>query len=296
MVIFMLIFNFSFAGLAPNFCGIQINQLSKQIDEQRVYNGGLYYLGFFQGFYEFPLHIQTIDYIGETVATADLLSYTVSFSAQYRLRNTEKGEIIWLYKNYQNNEQIRSQLKSLLLAAVKEVSTSQITSEMYTEDRRNVRTIFEAKIKDVFDGVGVTLEKFLLYNIEVEASLNRKINEKVVESQIKKKTQFEQASALLVKEIDQFNANANAFKNVLLAEANAYGVEVVANAEAAGFRNITAVRSTAYTSAAETLGLTETELMEYLWLRSIKTKAAQGSKFMVGFDGQDTRLRDFLVE
>ena len=130
MIVFVVIFTQLFARIAPNYCGIQINELTKTINEDRVYNGGLYFLGFFQGFYDFPLHVQTIEFEDETVLSSNVYSIRLSYSVQYKLRNTEAGEILFLYKEFQTNDKIKGILRSSLTSSIKDISVGDSISQL----------------------------------------------------------------------------------------------------------------------------------------------------------------------
>ncbi len=117
----MIIFACSFATLEPNEAGLVYNSVTQVLNKEKVYTGGRYLVGPGMTFMVFPLYAQNIDLDNQLVTSQSKQQFTISVSLQYKLLNTEKGEIVSIYNNYNNKlSALNSQLMSIAVQAIKE--------------------------------------------------------------------------------------------------------------------------------------------------------------------------------
>lgn len=310
-------FSASFLTLQPNEAGILMNSITNTIDRTRVYTGGRYYVGMFKKFIVFPLYATTLDLPPLSITTgASELSggqtgssgqtLTINISIQYRLQNTaEGGEIVEIYNDYNGNiARLTSAIVSISQAEVQKICSKippeaffgQKTSfDMDGGSRDSVDLAIVKGLRSALNVTRVNIENVFVKEIDFANANYISAVENVVVSRQKTITQsvIAEQQSLTVNQ-DSFRVQAEAYVAKVIASANGYASETTAKATGESFTMVTNAQQTAFAKIAGNLGLNPSQLLQYLYLQSLKAKALT-SKFVAGFGAPGGLLHDYVV-
>jgi len=279
-----ILFGVSFDTLEPTQVGIKYNNNLVEIQTDKVYDNGRYYLGVGLKFIKFPVDLQDLEFRGSEAVTAwskegQLLNLDVSM--YYRLR---RQDIIKLYRRYETGYPFR--LKLIALESIKEVSTHYEATDFFNQ-RPQISEDMRASIAAKFDADFTDVELFNLRAIGLPNGFDNKIVDKVVQAQ-----QYQTAvNNLAIVQVQASNnvirGNGDALINETLASANASASLVTENAIATALAHLRDVEAQSYSLLQIALNLTGADLLRYRWAQIIdklQGKTDTAFSYIIGFD------------
>jgi regulator of protease activity HflC (stomatin/prohibitin superfamily) len=279
-----ILFGVSFDTLEPTQVGIKYNFNLVDIQDNKVYDNGRYYLGVGLHFIKYPINLQNLDFIGtESVRCwskeGQLLKLDVSMN--YRLR---RRDVIKIYRRYETGFHLR--LKLIALESIKEVSTHYEATDFFNQRPQiseEMRNAIAAKFNTDFTDV----ELFNLRAIDLPDGFENKIVDKVVKAQEYQTAVNRLAIAQVRAANDVIRGNGDALINETLASANADAELVTENAKATALFHLRDTEAQAYSQLQLALNLTGADLLRFRWaqiLDKLQGKTDTDFSYIIGFD------------
>ena len=251
--------------------GIDYNTITRKVDRSKVYESGLYWLGFGHKFIKFPKILQTVEFSPDSDATAgplisrtqDGLAVTLEISFQYKLIKSELQDLYAEFNEYYEDTFVR-----IARDVLRDV-TGNYTAISFFNNRTVVGNAMQDELGAQFEEVHATVEFLQLRKVDLPDAFENAIEQAEVARQEIQTALFEQQAALIRAQTAILEAQAQA--NITIIEANAsataFLIQIEAQAKAVNI-TLTAERL-AYYALAQELGLNSTELLAYLWIQAI---------------------------
>jgi len=280
----VVLFGVSFDTLEPTQVGIKYNFNLVDIQENKVYDNGRYYLGVGLHFIKYPVRLVNLDFLGSNSvrcwsAEGQLIKLDVSLG--YRLR---RKDVVKIYKRFGTAYNLR--LKLLALEGIKEVSTRYEATDFFSQ-RVQISTAMRQHIAAKFAAEFADIELFNLRQIDLPDGFENKILDKVIKAQ-----EYQTAlNLLLIAQVRATNnvirGNGDALINETLAGADADALRVTENAKSTALRSLREAEAGAYQSLQVALNLNGTDLLRFRWAQimdKLQNKAGTDFSYVVGFD------------
>jgi regulator of protease activity HflC (stomatin/prohibitin superfamily) len=266
-----------FSSLEATEYGLDYSWISKTISPE-VKENGLYFIGIGHSFIHFPKNLQTIEFSNDRTAvrkpiesrTSDGLEVTLEISFQYILLPEKLFE---LYNTFgPNYDKIFTNVAVDLLTE----EATKYTAYDFFMDRGRIKTDFQLSLDKIFKDICFSNISFLqLRNVDLPNLFEQSIQESEV-----KKQDIQKANAELNKvtvEIDTRVKAAEFQKNVTinLAKGEAGAIQQENEAQVASLTQVQAAQGEAYKKLKENLGMTNTELLNYIKTKMVKNGHGQ---------------------
>jgi len=269
-LIFILFFSFSSIGV--NEVGLDYSSLFKSIDS-KTYGSGYYYIGITHSFLRFPSVVQNLEFSREPKAnmgpiksrTLDGLEVQLEISFQYRLMYEKLYEMYMKYGPHYE--------KIFVVTAVDVLTdmTTKFTAYKFFYDRQLIGDSMKKELSAAYNtNCFAVIEALQLRTVDLPDLFEESIQETEV-----KKQDIERAKAELNKvlvECETKVKEAEFQKNVTINRAMGE-VSIIEQNNLADVQNtlITQLQQTeAYLVLKNTLGMTNTQLLEYIKAKMVK--------------------------
>lgn len=285
LVVFIILLK-STRSLNPTEIGIYRNGITKNIDYNKVYTSGIFFLGPFAGFIKFPYTVQYFEnnitsrtsvYLFLLFQDSNIISFV--YSVEYRLI---ASEIIDLYKKYSTNYEklFISEINSKLIT-----EAQSYLNEKYYYERDVISDNMKNIVESFFNDNYVSFIGFQLKEITVSKVVEDKVIDTVVKQITNSITEFESRIEVINKESEQLYASAQAEVDVLITQSENDGKVIVQNATAIGFKTEQEAEIEGLMKINE-IGLTIDNLIKFKWLVDIDNIK----------DGNQTRITGFKTD
>lgn len=242
------------------------NKISGKVDFSRTYDTGFYWKGFFNKFIKFDTTLQTIEMKEGSILSArtkDGLSISLDVSFQYRIQ-PDNAQLIYMdYLLKYEDTYLR----------VARDSIRDVCSVFNAIDFFNNRTyigdvMFEQVSSDLntlYADVGL----LQLRNVDLPDSFEKALENVEIARQEYEVALREQEAAIIRADTKVIEAAAAAQVQVIGATATAESYVIEMQAIAEGLNITLAAEADAIYALGQTLGLNNTELLSYLWIKAI---------------------------
>jgi regulator of protease activity HflC (stomatin/prohibitin superfamily) len=262
---------FSFKSVGATSYGLKINWINKRISED-AYGPGFHFIGIEHEFIRFPsttIEVQFFESADDDATSpldsrsSDGLLIEIQLSFHYRL---VKEDLYDLYKTFAKryNDAISGQARSTL----RDVAANYKAIEFFfnrTQIANDMELALSEELGDMFSYVVF----FQLREFDLPDDFEESIRKVQIAQQDIEAAKYEQQAAIIRAETAIFEAVA--FKNATIvnaeATAEAFLINIDAQAQALNI-TLTAERL-AYYAFAETLNMSSSELLAYLWIKAI---------------------------
>jgi len=267
LIIAIVLISVSFSKLDANEVGLDYSANSLTIDTTQLYQPGVQFLGVGHSFIKFPTNIQSLDLIGAdnvVARTKDGLQITLEAKLLFELIK-DVNSMATLYLMFPAGY-LPAYLE-IARSVIRDVASAFTASEIYTY-RDNVTNAMQDQLAVYFNDVFATLNNFLLTDFELPTVFQTALTATETALQEQARVQFEISTTITdtetlvlssVKTAQIIALSANATATALLLDYSAQIVQVAANVGAS---------VTSYAGLQEALGLSDDELIAYVWLNT----------------------------
>lgn len=287
VLIAILLFALSWSVLDPLEIGLDINTITKTVDNSTVYTGGRYLLGLGHSFVKYPKKLIIIDFspdddcdtcgdVALNAGTKDGQTITVEVTLYYKLNSTELGSLYSTFGQDYAPKFVRIAQSTLKNTCVK------FTALEYFSSRKLIAEQMLNDLQAAFRDVFAEVELLQLRGISLSTSFEDQLTQNVIAVQ-------DQVKAELMKQVSIIQANtqvilAKAQANItnILGQANADANLINEKARAEGTKLIVNIERDAYIALKGDLGLDNAQLFQYLWATRKLRLAASGDTLLVG--------------
>lgn len=272
----------SFDTIKPTQVGIYFDDTDQKMDFSKVYRNGRHCLA--------PGHSFKVKYktkllyfdLGDdglfNCWTKDKQSISLELGVYYRIR--AKG-VTNLYRRHGN--QHKRVWKAMMSEAIRGSTRNFDTTDFFTA-RPMVRNNITASVKNRLKNEQIENITVLINNVYIPTDFESAVTEKVVSQQEEITTLFERNLTLVLAETELIQANADMQVSIIESRASAKAARIVSEASAEVEKIEEEAYADAYRHVQFNLGLTDDQLMKYIWARNLKDQPAT-SKLVVGFKG-----------
>lgn len=259
--------------------GLKYSTWTSSLIDENVYTGGRHYTGFFGKFLIFPATQQTIDFTAESITgrTSDGLAISLQISFQYQL---VKEKIVSIYKS------LGVKYEDIFLQTSRDNlrdTTSLYTAIQFFNNRSLIGVTMEESLNTVFkDLYGTNIPAFQLRSIDLPDSFEDALERAEVARQEIEIAKLEQEKALIDAQTKILEAQSQYNVTIIeaKAEADAYLTIIEAQAKAVNI-TLTAERE-AYYALGQSLNLTSSELLAFLWIDALTQIGEYGNLVIIG--------------
>jgi len=264
-IFFLALLFTSFQGIEPTKYGLIYNDITKSIDQQNVYQGGLHMIGFYRSFITFPSTACTIEFSQQkgadsgplTLRTKEGLALTLHVAFQYRIIREQVGALYSMANKYYSPILIQNSRSMLLRAA------GEYNATAYWEQRAAIGQEMLKELKEKLLESHVEVIQLQLLIIELPKPFEDSIVATQVQKQQKKTYEMQQKSTQIAAETKVKIAAYERQVKVLVSggEASKKLLADLATANAAQARIDTEAKASA--KVKEILKLNTSQLMLY---------------------------------
>lgn len=277
----------SFAVLTPLEAGIRDNTISKAIQTSRVYTAGRWHVGLGNSFLKFPLTYQTIRFsnvVGSDGAALSVNSAlaTIECTFHYTL-NTSM--LIQTYRSFSKSYHTRyvKIAKDIIQSATD--STRFNSSQFYTSRRLISSTLLTA-LTSGLRGSGAIVHDFQLNRVFLPATTQNSIVTNIVQRQTGESTTLNGTIRLIQAESAVIQGEQQQLIQFFIANTTRDASVITQSAAA----NVTAILLTADSMALNslktTIGFSNAEMLQYVWLRNLRINSGEASlSAVLGYSG-----------
>lgn len=262
----------SVATLEATEMGLDYSSVTKSINDQQLYSNGRYFLGVGHSFIMYPKDQQSISFPSEkygslTARTMDGLSVDLEVSFQYRLR-PNLADVVKLYFEW---GKAYDQAYSMLARNVLRDVASRWTAYSFFYNRTDIQTDMQIELTNAIEEVYAVLELLQLLEIKLPKSFESALQETETIRQAIKRNQFDRQDAKVKGENRKKRVQEEA--RVITNQREAQG-NVIMNEKERQVQEFTAETTaeiTSFLALKETVGLTSSEMVDYMWLANFDT-------------------------
>lgn len=260
----------SFNKLGPNELGLDYSANSLTIDYDKLYTGGVHFLGVGHSFIIFPKNVQEIDMqssVESIVArTLDGLEVKIQSRVLFRLVG-EKDALASLYLKFKDD--YITPYRVICRGVVRDVAANFTAFDFWTK-RETIQGSIEAELAHRLQDVHAEVTSFLLANFELPARFQESIYETDARREEFETVEFNMQRE--VKNIASRQAQAEEEVRIIELEARttAQALQNTFAARAFDIAQITNAEVASYTALKEKLGLTSQQLVDLVWLNTLK--------------------------
>jgi len=257
----------SFSKLDANEVGLDYSSNSLTIDMTQLYSPGVQFLGVGHSFIKFPTNIQSIDMIGSgsvVARTYDGLQVNLQAKLLFELVK-DVNSLASLHLMFPDG--YTTPYVEIARSVIRDVASGFTASEFWAY-RDNVTNAMQDALSIKFADVFAKLNNFLLTDFELPLVFQTALTATETALQEQARVQFEISSTVTetetlvlssVKTAEIIALSANASATALLLDFAAETIRVEANVAAA---------VSSYASLQTELGLSDQELITYVWLHT----------------------------
>jgi len=286
------LFGGAFAVLGPTSYGLDLNSVTKTVDESKVFTSGRYFLGLGHSFLEFPRELQIIDFSSDPdsggpvlrAGTADGQAVTLEVTVYYQL---EQASVVDLYRLY--NLDYNQAFVRIAQAELKNVAV-QFDTDAYFSRRADIANRMLNDVAKALRDVHATTQFVLLRNIGLPSSIETSLVAKIVAEQEKRTARFNREIAFVNAQTEVIRATANANITQINGEAKADANLIKEKGRAEGTQLVLRAEQEALGALQRELGFDTDQLYRYLWATRKLRVAPAKDTLIVGFDGANTLL------
>lgn len=287
----LAVFAMSWQSVAPTEYGLLYNKITGVVSTEKSYTSGRYLVGPTSEFIKFPATQVMLDFsnrstnppidarTGSDVNDPDSGGQPVklSLSIIYRMNSTRLGRI---YRDF--STQYESRYVQFVRQAVSDVS-QRFNPTMFWLKRSEISTHMQQAVNELLSKEGgahvVSLQlvavdfsqKYEDSIISIQLATQYRTTQEYQKQVVKAQKEIDILKSQVEAEITIVNANAAATKKLILNQASALGFNVTQGAKASS-----------YTALKEALGLTGSQLMDYLRVKSVRTH--NSDRLVVGIE------------
>jgi len=261
----VILFAVSFGTLDPSEVGIRYNNNLVEIDQNKVYNNGRYFLGLGSWFVKFPAQLQTIEFNDEgfrgSIAAWSKEKQTVNLDISFGFK-IDRNRVIDIYRRYDHD--YAEVFAQIAVAVVKDVAIRYEASDFFVNRRaiaEQMKRTLRVRLKEEY----ATLEVFNLRGIDIPDKFERKIVEKVVQAQEERTAEEIRLTNVLRAKIEVIKARGDAQINLTLSTAQAERKRLIQEATSLGQAKLREQEAISYQSLQSALGLPGENLLKYRW-------------------------------
>lgn len=294
----LFLFAFSFGVVEVLHQGIVINENTMEIDPERTYPSGRYFIGLGRSFLTFPSSYQTMRFgtyrwltnakpdTGDVECrTKDKMQLFIEVTAQFQI-SSDPHDLVRLFYDfgeYSSDESIaeltltnmRKTYSAIGTKVFRDVIAGYLSTEI-VQNRNEIESRMEQQFDKALQRLYARVVSFEMVNMEFDSGgLYATAIEK---TQVAKQQIKEMENKLLVAGVkaEATSESANKTAQILLASASSYSKSLLAaaNADATALLYKTQKQVVAYSTLKQQLGLNSTAtLMHYLWMSSVQNNA-----------------------
>jgi len=262
----------SFDGIDAHQYGLLYNGVSVKIDNDNVYDTGLYFVGLGNSFIHFPRNQQYLEFSNTFRNSLDVWSSDgevlyVEASLYYTLK---KDKLHTLYYSYEDNEWSEV-VNAIAAETIRDVATTFDTLSFFTN-----RSLIDDGIQSVLstrlsNEIYCNLVTFNILAIDIPQNFENAILSKLISAQDVLTSTRLRDSQLIRQAISVVEARGNANITTIQAAANAQGIGITKNTEAYIFEHYAKIRAEQLLLLAHDLGFTTVqELLQYVYTDIIR--------------------------
>lgn len=282
-LIVVVAFAYMWDSVEPTEYGMTYNSLTKTAGIDKIYDGGLYFVGPFQHFIKFPATVTHVEFSDRPsrnappleTRTKEGLQLILHVSFQYKLY---KDTIPKLYKltNVRYEETFIRQAKNVILEQASEYNAPE-----YWEKRSEIGATIAKKLNDTLSTTFTSVINFQMIQIDLPHSYEDSIVNTQVEVQNKATKKFEQEATTIRESINVDISEADKKTQIIFATADSTAIRIINEAKALAINNTIFYEKASYQDAGTMLGLTaSTGLLDYIQLLNIMQN--QESQLIIG--------------
>lgn len=274
VIVSIFLIAFSFHRLSENEVGFDYNAASKTVNVDKLYTSNLYFLGVSHEFIRFPKNVQEISLRGSNrilARTKDGLIVRLEASFTFALTITKEA-LAALYFNYRL---AYKDVFALVAQSVIRDAVSDYDAIAFYESRPNVTNsiaeALDAALRDMHASVNV----FALNSFELPEAFRAAITATEVANQEIERVSSERLAAETQRQTNILKAREDAKIVELRANATAQAILLGVGASVSSIRSLVTAEIDAYSSLKTNLNLTNSELISYIWLDTLRKSSSE---------------------
>lgn len=284
MVISSIFLGTSLSSLDYDEYGLKKNRFTNVVDQNTVYDTGLYWTGPMYKFVKMPKLVQNIEFsrdddTDEDVVygkTLDGLEVDVEVSFSYRLNRTQVGLLYTQYGDTYRDEIIR---RSRDIA--RDVC-SHFNGTDFIRNRTGVGISMEQQMRTALEHVYIEVVSFQLRDVTLPLAFEQALaNIEIARAQYELALR-EQEAAIVRAQTAVINASAQANITIIQAQASADSYMITMQAQADALNITLTAEIESYYALGQALNLTSDQLLAYLWIQAIEYH--DDSLLIIGMD------------
>lgn len=273
----------SFSSLEPNEVGLRYNRVAQEIEDKELFTSGRHFIGPGHTFVRYTTAVQTVKFNTDfdadagpiTARTQDGLTVTLGFSFNYRLRE-ELTELFNLYHSYGEMGDVSVFYNRLARNVVREVASEFTAFSMITNRTAAQVRMLEDLSQEISESHG-SVDSVQLLEVSLPARFEDARVRLETASQDAEQARAERANSEQQAANDIRAAGVAASSIINRAEADAESTRLQASAIADSLAARLAANRAAYATVKSQLGLSEEQLLAYIYLQSLR-EAGDGDR------------------
>jgi len=280
LVLATILFFLSFSTLHATEWGLNYNQLFENISPD-VYDAGLHCIGPWHSFIRFPNTYQNMQFsTGDNdllhSRTADGLPLTLGVSFQFTLTKTRLYELYMTYR-----DDYRKVLFNVATHIVANTASNYTAYNFFNDKQTIAYDMQRALNQYVAQHLYMTVETLQIILVELPQQFEEAILESISVKQNITRTEKAMQNMMVTFQTQIMAATQAANQTITLAQGQSQQILAQQNAEAAVLTATVDMETFAYARLKQALGLSEADLLEYIWWDSL-SEAQSNSEFIVG--------------
>jgi hypothetical protein len=283
----------SFSTLEPTEAGLRYNGVTINVGaDNQLWTAGRHFLGVGHWFVKYPTTQQSVKFQGDNAIVARTrngLDVTLDVSFNFRLKIT-LTDLRNLYYSFGEMEAVSTVYNRIARNVVRTVS-SEYDAFAFFFNRTTVETKMNVRLQTQLDRFHGLLDSFQLLDV--------KLPERFAEARVRQLNAVqEKEAAANEKRVAQISADTRVNKTAIevqsiLIEANkvAEQLRIAASADINQFTKRLSAEQTGYLEIKNQLGLTEDELLGYIYVTALQSARASGKRITMRIP--DSSFRPF---
>ena len=272
----------SFSSLQSVQIALDFDYISMAVNPMPYTTAGLYFLGFGHSFVLFPRVIQTIEF--ETnhrgllhTRTQDGLPLTLGISFQYRYMPDKLIDLFISYDNKQEDVYINTAIATIANTACNYSAYS------FFNDKQGIAANMQAQLDNAFrKRLFAHVEALQISRVELPVIFQDAIVHTIATKQNITQTMRYKDNMQVTFETQVMIAQQNKQVKTLAANGTANARLEIAQANAKMTGQTIAAEMQAYRDFADALGLTGSDMLNYIWWNQLQESDEQSQEFLVG--------------
>jgi len=227
-------------------------------------------LGLGHQFIKYQRTSQTLSLPSILARSSDGLPITLDISTQFTLPVTRGKELRQLYYYFEQAHE--SAMLELIDGVVRDVSAN-FTSYQFFQNRTLLGSAMEITLRSYFANLFISIDAFQIVNVLLPAAFTQEIENTAIAIQESQRALNERQVALVNLQTRNGTIRADIDIAILNRETQVFNVLQSANNTAASIINLYSTEASALASVKDELGLTNDELLAYIFVKSLQNVA-----------------------